>query len=476
MDHYGNTALHFAAARGHMNCVTFLINYGVNLFAKDIDYHTAKDLAAMNDRQDILTFLDEQVAKQERSAPKKVKALKEKADKDADRLVKDFAAVQEKARKLAEKEKKRLEKERHKMEQSGGGGAVAAQPEAVIIPRPSMSAASLRKDSRLIYTQSPKFSDLVSQKEEKDKIKLPVSGVYKKVQQQRMKLKQQTSVPAGGATAQHHQNNNDTNAAAAPGDFKVGAIEDGKRSVRSISGLRRDSEVMYVPKYGGGEDGLDSGQSLRGRMMVTTGADSGYGGDDDHLSSAYVQPRSSIFERPGFGGLAFRYYPKVTWPGHIFIFISSPRNSIAALGATDVETPGKSVVGPSVDDATSLNHNHRIGRWDNDDMDSGENFFLGKTLPDGLKRNFLEADDDDDEDEDKTPMHFFLCAVGLDEFVDVFVRDKFDLDSLMLISEADLVDMKIPRGHRLKLMRAIADRKAALENPPGEDELEDSHL
>ncbi len=61
-----------------MNCVSFLVNYGVNLWAKDIDQHTATELAAMNDRHAILRFLDDQVAKEERANPKKVKSLKEK--------------------------------------------------------------------------------------------------------------------------------------------------------------------------------------------------------------------------------------------------------------------------------------------------------------------------------------------------------------------------------------------------------------
>lgn len=76
------------------------------------------------------------------------------------------------------------------------------------------------------------------------------------------------------------------------------------------------------------------------------------------------------------------------------------------------------------------------------------------------------------------PIYFFLAAVGLEEFISVFLKEKFDLESLMLVSEKDLVDMNIPRGHRLKLMRAIAERKEALEpqqqTPP--DEVEDSHL
>jgi ankyrin repeat protein len=66
-DHFGNTALHFAAARGHMSCVTFLVNFGANLWALDIDYHTPKELAAMNSKDDILRFLDGVAAKEEAS-------------------------------------------------------------------------------------------------------------------------------------------------------------------------------------------------------------------------------------------------------------------------------------------------------------------------------------------------------------------------------------------------------------------------
>ena len=55
-DNYGNTALHLASARGHMNCVTFLVNFGVNIYVLDIDQHTPKELASMNDCTDILRY------------------------------------------------------------------------------------------------------------------------------------------------------------------------------------------------------------------------------------------------------------------------------------------------------------------------------------------------------------------------------------------------------------------------------------
>ena len=53
-DHYGNAALHLASARGHFDCVDFLVKFGVNIFSLDIDMHTPKELAAMNDCSEIL--------------------------------------------------------------------------------------------------------------------------------------------------------------------------------------------------------------------------------------------------------------------------------------------------------------------------------------------------------------------------------------------------------------------------------------
>jgi len=238
-DNFGNTALHFAAARGHTNCVSFLLQYGVNIYAKDIDHHTAKDLAAMKNHGDILRCLDERVAQDMRKNAKKVQALMEKADREADKRVKDYSHMQEKARKLAEKEKKRLDKDRQRMEKFSSSSTTTA------IPRASMSAMTLRKDSRVLYGQSPKFSDLVNQNRDTNKIKMPISAVYKKVQQQRKKLmnKEESIQSATNPSTDSNE----------PGDFKVGAIENGKRSVRSISGLKRNSEVMYVTntKYDG---------------------------------------------------------------------------------------------------------------------------------------------------------------------------------------------------------------------------------
>ena len=51
------------------------------------------------------------LSKEEVENPKQVKKLKEKADKDSAKLLKDFAKHLEKAEKMAKVEKKELEKE-----------------------------------------------------------------------------------------------------------------------------------------------------------------------------------------------------------------------------------------------------------------------------------------------------------------------------------------------------------------------------
>lgn len=57
-DIFGNTALHLAAARGHYSCVDFLVKFGCNLYSLDVDNHTAKELGAIHNRDDILRYLD----------------------------------------------------------------------------------------------------------------------------------------------------------------------------------------------------------------------------------------------------------------------------------------------------------------------------------------------------------------------------------------------------------------------------------
>lgn len=95
-DRFGNTALHFSAAKGHVQCVDFLVKFGVNLYSLDIDRHTAKDLAAINNRDDILRYLDSAAAHLELTEKKKCKTYKEEAEKLYEKLMKEYTKRQQK--------------------------------------------------------------------------------------------------------------------------------------------------------------------------------------------------------------------------------------------------------------------------------------------------------------------------------------------------------------------------------------------
>lgn len=89
-DNFGNTALHLAAAQGHKTVVTFLVNFGVNIYAMDIDERTPQELAGINNREEILRYLDGVAAKLEATDKKKAKLMKEKAKKNAEKRIKVF--------------------------------------------------------------------------------------------------------------------------------------------------------------------------------------------------------------------------------------------------------------------------------------------------------------------------------------------------------------------------------------------------
>ncbi|XP_005442551.1 ankyrin repeat and SAM domain-containing protein 4B [Falco biarmicus] len=71
----------------------------------------------------------------------------------------------------------------------------------------------------------------------------------------------------------------------------------------------------------------------------------------------------------------------------------------------------------------------------------------------------------DDEDAENTPLEVFLASQMLDEFLPVFMREKIDLDALMLCSDEDLQSIQMELGPRKKVLNAVNKRKQALQNP-----------
>jgi len=84
----GFTALHHACKNGHENIVHYLVNFGCNIWALDNDFHTSLDIANINDKKEIVQFLDMTHSKQETRNPKVVQGLKEKAVRDAEYNIK----------------------------------------------------------------------------------------------------------------------------------------------------------------------------------------------------------------------------------------------------------------------------------------------------------------------------------------------------------------------------------------------------
>ena len=107
-DYLGLTPLHHAAQRGLLHIVTYLVNWGANIYALDNDHHSALDLASLYERVEVVQFLDTVYAQQQAKNPKHVARLKEEALKQAERNVRRYEKLQEEAARRAQKEQKKL--------------------------------------------------------------------------------------------------------------------------------------------------------------------------------------------------------------------------------------------------------------------------------------------------------------------------------------------------------------------------------
>lgn len=421
-----------------MNCVSFLVSFGVNLWALDNDFHTAKDVAAINHREDIIQFLDQVIAKQSALNTKVVKKIKEKAVLDAEKRVKAYQKYQKKAAKKAEKEEKQLEKQRKKIVENSD----TKQKDQSLIGHPNQSI--MRKDSRLQQNSSLKFSDIVNSNASSgttNKIKI-LGGVSRKVQ-----IKKQNC-----------------DSISTTSDFKVRDIssDDGTRSVRSLMGIRRDNQILYVPKFDSisNNDNVSDNNLISNRLHMKDVFNSNELeninlNSKQHKEKLYraisepdflnnfeeselkeekiVTPESSIFVRPGFGSVSFRgrFTSEILFSKHL---------SDESSGRKGSDRSSTSYA-DSIGSAGSLAHRNALQLvWD-DDEDIDNN--VSKTIP----------------------ILLFLYAHGLKEYLSLFTAEKIDLDALMLLNEEDLISLGLPLGPRRKILKAIDQRKQTFQNP-----------
>ncbi|XP_048407588.1 ankyrin repeat and SAM domain-containing protein 4B isoform X2 [Stegostoma tigrinum] len=180
-DIWGNTPLHHASTNGHLHIVTFLVNFGANIWALDNDFHSAMDAAASKDRMECVRFLDTAATKHITMNPKQVARLKEKAVKDSEKQIK-----------LCEKRKKKHQNRMNKkysreMEAQSEGAASSVQQGTISsvsnlstvsepqhkgtissIIKGSLQKRLKKKDNSKSFTQQQLEKDVIFVKQERD--------------------------------------------------------------------------------------------------------------------------------------------------------------------------------------------------------------------------------------------------------------------------------------------------------------------
>ncbi|XP_050346315.1 pre-mRNA splicing regulator USH1G [Nymphalis io] len=416
-DYFGNTALHLAAARGHKECVTFLVNFGANVYSIDVDGHTAQELAGINGREDILRFLDQATGKLEHNDKKKAKSLKEKAKKDHEKVQKQYTKRQSKAEVLAEKELKKLAKEW----EAGYNEDITPMPHRpsnVLMALKQKMTRSSSQGNLLEEQPRPTYSALVGTVNSGARGR---GAVYKK------------------ALASKLRNGTLGKNTPAKDDFKVGEVEKGRRSVTSLSGLRRDSEVMYVGTFGAGPqqrgavadvftDGeprkstLTRSASQPDFLAAAQAEDNGIG------QEVLLQEPASIFDRPGFGSVAFR---------------RSITATLSALPASEELSIGSA-------GSLAARHAYQPAEWNSTQSGSS---------------TITSDEEAEAEESGYSSLERFLTAWGLAQYIQKFKDEQIDLDALMLLTESDLKSLGLPLGPYRKLVTAVQERKQALSHP-----------
>ncbi|XP_055704458.1 pre-mRNA splicing regulator USH1G [Phlebotomus papatasi] len=413
-DYYGNTALHIAAAKGHMQCVDFLVKFGVNLYAKDIERHNAKHLACLNNREDILIYLDSAIANLELTDRKKAKALQETAEKDCVKVIAKYNKYQQ------------------RMNQENDDD---------VHTMPHRTSTVLRAMRKLPLGGSKRDASATeaSQQNNRANYSSHVRGTFSRSRGVQRHIPQWMRHAPKDAVAD---------------DFRVRKMDQsGKLTVSSLQGTRRGSEVLYV----GTHTSTNGAKGERGRIrdVFEVGTISNDEDDTESLQNSYgnlsrsvsqpdflaavtngddlseevtMQRPSGLFNRPSLGTLAFRRSVTAT--------LSQIAPDVSSIDSNDSRKRKPQKIKPR------------------------NQFVLSDSDTD-----VASSSDTDDQEDGQTPLERFLLAFGLQEYYPIFEKEKITLDILMILKEVDIEKLQLPLGPFRKLMNAIEDRRNALSNP-----------
>lgn len=404
-----------------MNNVSFLVNFGCNIWALDNDSHSALDIAMLNDKVEIISFLDDAQSKQKQKNPKMVQHLREKATKEAEQNIKRMERRQREAAKHAEKEEKRLQEEMN---------PDFKPPSKNPIKRLTMRLKTQKKAQPTSNLGNTTFSQIAQP------TRRGVGGAQRKILQKQ------------GSQQEF--------------DFHVSDNVDGKRTIRSLAGttgVRKGTDILYVTNRET-EPGIRKPLSnvFPGVNGVSTNGHK-WSSESDLLDSGVddvdgEEEKPGIFARPNFGKIAF---------------LSKVGGSLSGMGlsvsADFLDNPDQGFG----DDLNGIKANRESG--------SSESFQENGVNDDreNVPWNPDEVCSSDDEDEDTqfSELERFLASFDLNTYLHLFIDQDVDLSSLMALTEEDLEQLGLKLGPRRKLQKAITIRKERLSRPT---EIKDSFL
>lgn len=252
------------------------------------------------------------------------------------------------------------------------------------------------------------------------------------------------------------------------GTFKI--YEDGRKSVRSLSGLQLSTDVMFLKQGTYGNNKESSRLNIRDMFPRDHHHHHDDDDDGDTVSRAMSDPglheaafseisadsgRDSLFNRPGLGTMVFR------------------RNYMFGVGAREEgSVAGSEPAGRAPNVRLRGRLPRRSPSLDEDSIGSA------LSLQDRNRQDLPWEEDDVELDEDmmqpaSSPLETFLASQSLSEFMSIFRREKIDLAALLLCSDQDLSSIHVPLGPRKKLLDACKRRLDTLEEP---EAIEDTEL
>ena len=400
-DYLGNTCLHLAATKGHMDVVSYLVNWGCNLYALDNDEHSALDIAGLNNRVDIIKFLDNARIQQQQKNPKLVMKLREEAQRTCERNRKRYERLQEEAARRAAKEDKRIK---------------AADPDFRPPGKMSFIKTLTLKIKGNPTNSKPRVNHFHTSRKYSEMAGFATSGAGRKIAQKKMTMddfnissghKSLNGMPGTSADVMYNKTNSDGN----PSRTIFDVFPNGNRT--NLIKAKSESDILF-------DSGVDSYHSDN---------------DDDE--------KGGVFYRPGFGQTAFLRKNPFVNTLHSFEQENTETNDLTngVSGDANSDDGMDRSFGPGINGITDK---MKELPWDPEEV---ENL------------------DDDDDDSEFTALEMLLVSSGLSAYIPYFTKEKVNLELLMKLNDSELKEIGIPFGPRKKLAEVISKRKDVLNTP-----------